>query len=82
MPTRYFSRGLTESNEEEAEIKKAMIDCSESVFFLCDHTKIGKLGVPIISDFACIDTLITDTKMTDEWRKMLAEKDINLIEAL
>lgn len=77
-----LARGLTESNEAEAEIKKAMIDCSESVFFLCDHTKIGKLGVPVISDFACIDSLITDTKMTDEWRKMLAEKDINLVEAL
>ena len=62
-----LARGLTESNEAEAEIKKAMIDCSESVFFLCDHTKIGKIGVPVISDFSKIDTLITDTKMTDEW---------------
>lgn len=77
-----LSRGLTESNEAEAEIKKAMIDCSESVFFLCDHTKLGKLGVPVIRDFSCIDSLITDTKMTDEWRDMLAENDINLIEAL
>ncbi len=75
-------RGLTESNEAEAEIKKAMIDCSESVFFLCDHTKIGKIGVPVISDFSKIDTLITDTKMTDEWSKVLAENDINLMEAL
>lgn len=77
-----LSRGLTESNEAEAEIKKAMIDCSESVFFLCDHTKIGKIGVPVISDFNRIDTLITDTKMTDEWSSMLGENDINLIEAL
>lgn len=77
-----LARGLTESNEAEAEIKKAMIDCSESVFFLCDHTKIGKIGVPVISDFKKIDTLITDTKMTDEWSSMLAENDINLIEVL
>ena len=77
-----LARGLTESNEAEAEIKKAMIDCSESVFFLCDHTKIGKIGVPVISDFSKIDTLITDIKMTDEWSKVLAENDINLIEAL
>lgn len=77
-----LARGLTESNEAEAEIKKAMIDCSESVFFLCDHTKIGKIGVPVISDFSKLDTLITDTKMTDEWSKVLAENDINLIEAL
>jgi len=77
-----LSRGLTESKEEEAEIKKAMLDSSESVFFLCDHTKIGKIGVPVISDFSRLDTLITDRKMTDEWREMLAKNDINLIEAL
>ena len=73
---------LTEGKEEEAEIKKAMLDSSESVFFLCDHTKIGKIGVPVISDFSRLDTLITDRKMTDEWREMLAKNDINLIEAL
>lgn len=77
-----LSRGLTESNEAEAEIKKAMIDASESVFFLCDHTKMGKIGVPVISDFSRLDTLITDTKMADEWRTVLSENDTNLIEAL
>ena len=77
-----LSRGLTESKEEEAEIKKAMIDSSESVFFLCDHTKIGKIGVPVICDFSHLDTLITDRKMADEWRELLEENDINLIEAL
>lgn len=77
-----ISRGLTESNEAEAEIKKAMLDAAESVFFLCDHTKIGKIGVPVISDFSRLDTFITDKRMTDEWRSVLSENDINLIEAL
>ena len=77
-----LSRGLTESNEAEAEIKRAMIDCSESVIFLCDHTKIGKIGVPVISDFSRIDFVITDVKMTDEWRSHLEKNDINLIEVI
>lgn len=77
-----LTRGLTESNEAEAEIKKAMIDCSESVIFLCDHTKIGKIGVPVISDFNRLDMMITDIKMTDEWSRRLAESDINLIEVI
>lgn len=75
-----ISRGLTESNEAEAEIKRAMIDCSESVIFLCDHTKIGKIGVPVISDFSRIDFVITDEKMTDDWREHLEKNDIKLIE--
>ena len=77
-----ISRGLTESNEAEAEIKRAMIDCSESVIFLCDHTKIGKIGVPVISDFSRIDIVITDAKMTDDWREHLEKNDINLIEVI
>lgn len=77
-----IARGLTESNEAEAEIKKAMIDCSESVIFLCDHTKIGKIGVPVIADFSRIDAVITDEKMADEWSRCLAKNDVNLIEAL
>lgn len=75
------ARGLTESNEAEAEIKKAMIDCSESAIFLCDHTKIGKIGVPVISDFSRIDVVITDEKMADEWSTCFAENDVNLIVA-
>jgi len=75
-------RGLTESNEAEAEIKKAMIDCSESAIFLCDHTKIGKIGVPVISDFSKLDYMITDEKMTDDWKDCLQKHDINLIEVI
>lgn len=73
-------RGLTESSEEEAAVKKAMLECSETAIFLCDYKKLGKLGVPIISDFKPIDTLITDIKLTEEWQTMLDENDVKLIE--
>ncbi|MBQ7793543.1 MAG: DeoR/GlpR transcriptional regulator [Clostridia bacterium] len=73
-------RGLTESSEEEAAIKKAMLECSETAIFLCDYKKLGKLGVPTISDFKPIDTVITDIKLTEEWRTMLDENDVELIE--
>ncbi len=75
-----IQRGLTESTEEDAAIKKAMLDSSETAIFLCDYKKIGKLGVPVISDFKPIDTLITDVKFTDEWRAMLEYNDVELIE--
>ncbi len=77
-----LSRGLTEANEEEAEIKKAMIDRSENAIFLCDHTKIGKIGVPLIDDFSHIDTIITDISLSDEWKTALSEKDIRIIEQI
>lgn len=74
-----LGRGLVDSNEGEAEIKKAMLSCSESAIFLCDKNKIGKIGVPRISDLNGIDYFITDAELTDEWRQELAEKDVKLV---
>ncbi len=75
-----IQRGLTESSEEEAAIKKAMLDCSETAIFLCDYKKLGKLGMPVVSNYNQIDTVITDVMLTDEWRTMLSENDVELIE--
>ncbi len=74
-----LTRGLVDSSEEEAEIKKAMLECSESAIFLCDHYKIGKLGIPVIASPEKIDFFITDVKLTDEWEEILAKSDVKLI---
>ena len=74
-----LQRGLMESLEAEAEIKKAMIESSESVIFLCDKQKLGRLGVPVISELKKIDCFITDIKLDEEWNDALAENDIRLI---
>lgn len=73
-------RGLTESSEEEAGIKKAMLECSETSIFLCDYKKLGKLGVPVVSDLKKIDTFITDIKLSDEWHEILVENEVTLYE--
>ena len=73
-------RGLTESSEEEAEMKKAMLERSETAVFLCDYKKLGRLGVPVISDLNAVDTFITDIKLSDEWHAVLAENDVELYE--
>ncbi|MGN0150576.1 MAG: DeoR/GlpR family DNA-binding transcription regulator [Clostridia bacterium] len=74
-----LGRGLVDSSEAEAEIKKAMLDCSESAVFLCDKNKIGRLGVPQISGLDRIDCLVTDAKLTEEWTNELANADVKLI---
>lgn len=74
-------RGLMESSEAEAEIKKAMIECAETAVFLCDKQKLGRLGVPVISGIDKIDCFITDIKLDEEWKQALAENDVRLITA-
>lgn len=73
------ARGLVDSSEEEAEIKKAMMDMSESTVFLCDHHKLGRLGVPVISDFSRLDTIVTDVQINEEWTKLISENDVRII---
>jgi len=75
-----LDRGIMDSSESEAEIKKAMLECSQSAVLLCDRTKIGRLGVPVFAGFDSIDIFITDTKLTDDWKKTLTEYDVNVIE--
>lgn len=74
-----LSRGLTERSEAEAEIKKAMLDCSDSAIFLCDHKKLGRLGVPVIAGLSDIDCMITDINLDEEWKSALSGNDVRLI---
>jgi DeoR/GlpR family transcriptional regulator of sugar metabolism len=72
-------RGMMESNESEAEIKKAMMDASESAIFLCDYTKLGKLGVPVVAGLDRLDYFITDVKLDEEWNQALEKDDIKVM---
>lgn len=74
-----LSRGLTERSEAEAEIKKAMMDCSDSAIFLCDHKKLGRLGVPVIAGLSDIDCMITDINLDEKWKDALFGNDVRLI---
>ena len=75
------TRGLVDSSEEEAEIKKAMLDMSESAVFLCDRNKLGRLGVPVISDLEHLDAVVTDVNLTEEWTEAFSENGVRVITA-
>ncbi len=75
------ARGLADSSEDEAEIKKAMLDMSESAVFLCDRNKLGRLGVPLIAGLERIDAVVTDVKLTEEWTQVFGGYDIRIITA-
>jgi DeoR/GlpR family transcriptional regulator of sugar metabolism len=60
-------RGLTDSNEQESEIRKTMMQCSNQVIFLCDHTKFDKVGYVNTANLDNIDTVITDTAFPENW---------------
>lgn len=74
-----INRGLTDFNEQEAEIKKAMLSRSDVAVFLCDHSKFGRIGVPLVASLEEIDFFITDMELDTEWVEELDKKDVELI---
>jgi len=54
------SRGITNSNLAEAEIKRAMIASAAKIVILADHSKLGRVAAARITDAGRIDLLITD----------------------
>lgn len=74
-----LNHGFTDQNEQEAEVKKAMIKCSDNVVMLCDHTKLGNLTYTKLADLSRINYFITDSKLDDEWQQVFQDKDIEVI---
>ena len=61
------SRGLTDSNEQESDLRKLMIGCSNTAVFLCDHSKLDKVGYVTTAQVEDIDLFVTDSETPPEW---------------
>jgi DeoR/GlpR family transcriptional regulator of sugar metabolism len=70
------TRGLTDSNEQEAAIRRLMIKCSEQVFFLCDHTKFGKVGYVTTAELAEIDLIFVDQSLPEGWQTEITARGV------
>lgn len=61
--------GLTDSSEEESEIRRTMMECSDKVIFLCDHTKFNRVGYVNTANLEDLDYIITDRPFPSEWNE-------------
>ena len=74
-----MKKGILETNEAEAEIKKAMRKQADTTILLVDHTKFNKTSFVKMFDFREIDTLITDEEPSEEWKEYLKKNKVNLV---
>lgn len=74
-----IEKGVTDTNESEAEVKKCMIKQAEEVALLVDHTKFGRTAFAHLLDFEDLDYLVTDQKPDEEWIRLCEKKNIQLI---
>lgn len=74
-----MQRGIMESNELEAEIKKAMIDTAKTVILAIDHTKFNEFSVIRAYNFSKVDIIVTDKEPSKKWIQVFKENDIKYI---
>jgi len=60
MPSLDFRYGITVPSEEEAAVKRAMIEIGQQVIGLADHTKLGEVSFSYVAPASAIDILVTD----------------------
>ena len=82
----FSSRGVTtkgdilDSNEQEWAIKQSMIANSEKRFYLCDKSKIGRVGFAKLAGFDDIDYFICEKNFNGELHSILDDMDVKVIE--
>lgn len=74
-----MEKGITESNEMEAEIKKAMISAADKTFMVVDYTKFNKVSFVKMLKLEQVDKIFTDRKLSEDWEQLLSNKNIELI---
>ncbi|GAB2699357.1 DeoR/GlpR family DNA-binding transcription regulator [Paenibacillus thermoaerophilus] len=64
-------RGVSESSELEAIVKRKMIEIADSVVLLADASKIGRQAFAQIADLSRISQIVTDRRIAPEQRAAL-----------
>ncbi|MBQ2897113.1 MAG: DeoR/GlpR transcriptional regulator [Clostridia bacterium] len=74
------SVGILESNEQECGIKQAMMKNSEKKYYVCDHSKIGRVGFAKLAQFTDVDYVIVEGPLEESFKKVFEDIDTKLVE--
>ena len=58
-----------------------MLKNSGEIFYLCDKSKIGRIGFAKLSTFDQIDYFVTDGNFNDNWNKIFEDTNVKVIKA-
>lgn len=77
----HLEHGMSESNEQQALVKEAMINAANTVYIMVDHSKFGVQAFTRLSSLDKIDCIITDDTIDPEIAKCLNDGEFRLIRA-
>ena len=71
--------GILDSNEQESGIKIAMMRNSQERFYMCDSSKLSRIGFVKLCGFEGIDYFITESLCDDTLKMHLEEHEVKLV---
>jgi DeoR/GlpR family transcriptional regulator of sugar metabolism len=76
-----LEHGLTTLNFLEAAIKRRMIEASQELLIVADHTKFGKIGLIPVGDLTQATTIVTDSGVRPELLEQLRARNVHVLMA-
>lgn len=74
-------RGIMDSKEHLADIKRHMIKNARDVILLVDSSKFNHYALMNVADLEDVDILVTDYDIDEEWNEIFASKHVKVIKA-
>lgn len=74
-----INMGITDSNEKDSEIKRAIFDSATRKVLAVDSSKFDKISFVRVGDVSDVDVIVTDKQPSSRWIDYLEEKNVELI---
>jgi DeoR/GlpR family transcriptional regulator of sugar metabolism len=74
-----IDQGITDSDSEEAEIKRQAVMRSKKLIVMADYTKFDKVSFIKICGIDKLDVLITDRPLDQTWKQYLEKNNVEYI---
>ncbi len=73
-----LEKGITDTREPFADLKKNFLHAARKVILAVDHTKFDKISFVRIDDLDRIDIVVTDVEPDERWKRFFEERKIEL----
>ncbi|MEH7436475.1 DeoR/GlpR family DNA-binding transcription regulator [Neobacillus drentensis] len=75
----HLEKGLSDSNEFQALLKKQMMEIADETILMVDTSKFGTRAFSHIGPLSTVDCILVDSKIDEELRINIEEKNIKII---
>ncbi len=70
-------KGITDANEMDAHMKRLMLESGNMKILAVDQTKFDRISFAKIEDISCVDMIVTDKKLSEEWKNIFENNNVD-----